>query len=117
MDSSGSSQAKPISDDVGIKSAPTYTYQIICYYYIYDSWATAKSTATEPIDYIYARSKTYGSTGGLMDTAEDSATNASYAGAVADNTSGNVTGDFAYGHHVFKFTGYVDMVRETYDEW
>ena len=116
-ESSGSSQAKPISEFGGTRDALLYSYQIVCHFNILRAWATATSSATEPIDYIYARAKTYNYDGAFLDSDEDASTNATYAGTEAANASFNINGDYAYGNHVFKNSGYQDMIRETYDEW
>lgn len=79
--------------------------------------AIVSSDSTESIDYIYARVKSYDYDDTLLDEAEDSATNASHAGAKAGNGSGYVLGDYAYGNHVFKNDGYKDMIKESSDTW
>ncbi len=100
-------------------STLTYSWKVECSNSTFTGGAKAIATsdATEPIDYIYARVKSYDSDDTLLDEAEDSSSNASHAGAKAGNGSGFVIGDYAYGNHVFKNDGYKDMTKESSDTW
>lgn len=77
--------------------------------------ATATSSATRIIDYIYAKARVF-EDGGVIGSGEDEATNSSYAGA----TTGFVDFGFATwdndarGNHLYKDEGWKDIVHETY---
>ncbi|WP_221569302.1 hypothetical protein [Alkalihalobacillus sp. TS-13] len=61
--------------------------------------------------------KYYDGSGYVLNTGEDEAKNARYAGARADNGTSYTGSDYAYGNHVYKTSGYEDVIHETYDEW
>lgn len=77
--------------------------------------ATATSSATRIIDYIYAKARVF-EEGGMIASAEDQTNNSSYAGAATEYVDfGIVTwNNDAIGNHLYKDEGWKDIIHETY---
>jgi hypothetical protein len=119
---SKSSSKKPLENSNQkmkiLKSNPINTSSIDCRYNIFfGSKAIAESSSTTEEDYIYAKSRSYNSDDSLIDSKTDSENNSSFVSATSINDTFTVLGDYAYGNHVYKKSGYKDVIHETYDEW
>ena len=86
----------------------------------WDVYVVVGSEATRPIDYIYAKARSYDSDGVLMDTDSNSETNSSFVSATADYIKGSMIFDndsWGLGNHTYRESGFKDIIHETKDEW
>lgn len=74
-------------------------------------YAVATSNSNILSDYIYAKVRVYGPTGGIRGSKEDAESNSKYAGATyTDNSS--TTPDFAMGNHTYQKKNYKSIYHE-----
>jgi hypothetical protein len=109
-------QAK--SGMISIMASPTNTSNTKVYtQFLGDPYSVSSSSSTTKEDYIYAKSRTFNSDGGLISSKSSSAENSTYASAKAVNGTIVYGNDWAIGNHTYKLSGYNDVIHETQASW
>lgn len=115
---SKSSIKKPLKNSLELRStlnsAPVNTSNIKASNSVTGYYAIATSSSTVQEDYIYAKSRVYNANDVLLDSDSNSEQYSKFVSASAKNTSAWVWFDYAYGNHIYKKSGYKDVVHETY---
>ncbi|KGX85735.1 hypothetical protein [Pontibacillus litoralis] len=99
-------------------ATPTNTSTTTAYTPWGDNYAVSKSESTIQEDYISAKNRTYnGTDGSLIDSDFNEQNHSSYISAKAYNDTTYYGNDWAVGNHVYKESGYKDVIHETKDNF
>lgn len=109
--------AKP--GTISIMATPTNTSNTNTYVPIFGgAYAVSNSSSTTLEDYIYVKCRTFnGTDGALINSKSTSENKSSYVSARADNGTIYFANDWAIGNHIYKLSGYNDVVHETQANW